>query len=356
MNVILGVDAGGTSSRAAAVTTEGAALGRGRAGGGNPVALGVEKAFANLALAVRAALAPVDPARVKAVTVGLAGSGMLRDPAVRSALERTLRGCGLAAVPRVVGDVVVAFAAGTAARSGTVLISGTGAVAAQIIDHEPVALADGYGWLLGDEGSAFWLGRAAARAAVRQAGSGLPMHDAGLLTRLVVGHLLPAAVRGGEGGEGGEIVVPGGELADLLCAAVQIRHPLALAELAPLVSRAALAGDPAAEAVVAGAAARLARTVSRVHVPGPCTPIVLAGSVLTSEGPVRRAVQDLLRRRGSGPVAVAGDGAGAAAWLAAGPLLGPGEAAGLHHRFTGALQPGNPSASPQEDGHTGQES
>ncbi|GGS67950.1 N-acetylglucosamine kinase [Planobispora rosea] len=339
MTVVLGVDAGGTSSRAVAVTTAGAVAGRGRAGGGNPMALGAPRAFANLALAVREALTSVDPAEVTAVTVGLAGLGMLHDPAVHTAFEEALRGCGLAVAPRAVGDAAAAFAAGTAMPSGTVLISGTGAIAAKIIDRRPVALADGYGWLLGDEGSAFWLGRAAARLAVRQSAG-----EPGPLSRAVVRHLLAPAT-GTAGAADRETpgtadretavpVVPGRETADLLATAVQARPPIALAELAPLVSEAAAAGDPDAEAIVAEAAARLAATVSRVREPGDRTPIVLAGSVLTSEGPVRRAVQDLLRRRWEeAPVTVAGDGAGAAAWLAVRLLLDPREAAGLHHRF-----------------------
>jgi N-acetylglucosamine kinase-like BadF-type ATPase len=363
MDLVVGVDAGGTSSRAVAVTTRGDVVGRGRAGGGNPAALGAARAFANLGLAVREALASVDPAEVRGVTVGLAGAGALLDPAVRAVFEQTVSDCGPAVPPRVVGDAVVAFAAGTAAPSGTVLISGTGAVAARITGCEAVAVADGHGWLLGDEGSAFWLGRAAARTAVRQAASGRPWRGLGPLVRLVVGHLLPgvaaeAEVEGGSrdaertGGDQESAVAEragaagsGGELADLLATAAQARHPLALAELAPLVVRAARLGDPAAEEIVAGAAARLAGTAARVHDPGPDVPIVLAGGVLTSGGPVRRAVVDLLRRRwGDPPIAVAGDGAGAAAWLAAAPFLGREEAAGLHRRFVGpgAVRPGAP--------------
>ncbi|MGW6501843.1 hypothetical protein ACWF7W_40980, partial [Nonomuraea angiospora] len=112
-----------------------------------------------------------------------------------------------------------------------------------------------------------------------------------------------------------------------LTAAVHARPPLALAELAPLVSRAAEAGDPVARALVAEAAARLASTAARVHEPG--LPIVLAGSVLTSEGPVRRAVEDLLA-----DAVTAGDAAGGAAWLAARELLPEADARGLHAAFT----------------------
>ncbi|TMR31891.1 hypothetical protein ETD85_24135, partial [Nonomuraea zeae] len=161
MYVVLGVDAGGTSSRAALFTPAGSEVRRGHAGGANPGALGMEQAAANLSAAVTAALA--GSYQVAGVVVGLAGS-----PELCAGLAgRVFRDLLPEAVPvGVVGDIVTAFAAGTAAPSGTVLISGTGAIAAKIIDHVPVETADGFGWQLGDEGSAFWLGRAAARATI----------------------------------------------------------------------------------------------------------------------------------------------------------------------------------------------
>jgi N-acetylglucosamine kinase-like BadF-type ATPase len=331
MDLVLGIDAGGTCSRAALHTLDGTLLGRGLAGGGNPGTLGVEHASANLANAVVQALGSVDPTLVRAGVAGLAGNSALAAATVARALAHS----GVTAPAVVtVGDVVTAFAAGTPEPSGAVLISGTGAIAAKITDHEQAAIADGYGWLLGDEGSAFWLGHAAARTTIRalaqaahpDRGPALwlghnaahPAHpdDGGVavprLAALVVRHLVPEGL--------------GGDPVAQVVAAVHARPPLALAELAPLVSRAAADGDPAAAAIVAEAAKRLVATVSEVHEPG--LPIVLSGSVLTSEGPVRQAVQDLL-----GDAMTAGDTAGAAAWLAARRILGPQEATVLHRPF-----------------------
>ncbi|MEV0974556.1 N-acetylglucosamine kinase [Microtetraspora glauca] len=332
MSLVLGVDAGGTSSRTVLSTIGGAVVGRGKAGGGNPMALGPADAFAHVGASVRQALSAADPEEVKAVIVGMAGSGLLRESSALAAFERAFADTGLACTPRVVGDVVVAFAAGSPSPSGTVLISGTGAIAAKIIAHAPVALADGFGWQLGDEGSAFWLGRAAARAAIRElaratgrAGAprvpGAPRAPriVGGLTDLVVRHLLP-----------GDADLDGG-CVDRLATAVQGGPPLALAELAPLVSRAAIDGDPRALGIVEEAARCLARSALEVHHPGDGTPVVLGGSVLTSKGPVQDAVRDLLQPEV--PVAVAGDGAGAAAWLALRELVPPAEAARLHARL-----------------------
>ncbi|MEV4017180.1 BadF/BadG/BcrA/BcrD ATPase family protein [Nonomuraea angiospora] len=303
--LVLGVDAGGTSSRAALFTVDGTPVGRGHAPGANPVTLGMDHACAHLTAAVQEAAA-ASLSHVSAVVLGLAGN----PGACRALAGRVLRPLLPQGPPvRVVGDTVTAFAAGTSAPSGTVLISGTGAIAAKITNHEQTATADGYGWLLGDEGSGFWLGHAAARATIRAltAGSG------GRLVALVVRRLLPEGV--------------GEDPVARLAAAVHARPPLALAELAPLVSRAAEAGDPVAQALVAEAAARLAGTAAQVHEPG--LPIVLAGGVLTSEGPVRRAVHDLLA-----DAVTAGDAASGAAWLAARELLPEADARELHAAFT----------------------
>ncbi|MEO3788647.1 BadF/BadG/BcrA/BcrD ATPase family protein [Nonomuraea sp. B10E15] len=340
MHLVLGVDAGGTSSRAALFTLDGTLVRRGQAGGANPGARGMGTAAANLTAAVRATLADPGPAHrtcpltgagtgegtVVGVVVGLAGNPALCATLTERVLGALLPGAdftGDRGVPgatpvRVTGDIVTAFAAGTPSPSGTVLISGTGAIAARITDHAPAGTADGYGWLLGDEGSAFWIGLAAARATIRALTVPRPSPTRGragqgLLADLVLGRLLPDG--------------PGGDPGARLAAAVHARPPLALAELAPLVSEAAMGGDPVAVSIVAEAASRLASTASGVHEPG--LPLVLAGGVLTAEGPVRDAVRGLLE----GAV-TAGDPAGAAAWLAARPLLGPQEAEARHSRFT----------------------
>jgi glucosamine kinase len=313
MHVVLGVDAGGTSCRAALFTPEGSLVRRGNAGGANPGTLGMERAAAQLTAAVRSTLTGIDVSQVRAVVAGIAGEPEQCAALMGQVFGRLLAGAGETVPVRTVGDIVTAFASGTAEPSGSVLISGTGAIAAKIIDREKVATADGFGWLLGDEGSAFWLGRAAARATIR-ALAATPAPPDGLVA-LVARQLAPEGL--------------GGDPVARLAAAVHAQPPLALAELAPLVSRAAAEGDPAAAVIVSEAAGHLVTTLRSVHESGP---VVLAGSVLTSAGPVREAVTELLLKSGTSAV-TAGDAAGAAAWLAARPFLGPREAEARHPRF-----------------------
>ncbi|MGR6922886.1 N-acetylglucosamine kinase [[Actinomadura] parvosata] len=381
MRLVLGVDAGGTSTRAALFTLGGEAVRRGRAGGANPGALGPAVAAANLTSAVRAALSESAPPQVEAVVVGVAGSPVACAEMASQVFRDVLPGVPVTSV----GDLVTAFAAGTPLPSGSVLISGTGAIAAKIIDHRAVAIADGFGWQLGDEGSAFWLGRAAARTTIRTLASGttIPALASGTTIRAVTsgtGTGTGATAAPGHGGDSphlrgsGALVAlvvrhllpdgPGQDPVARLAAAVHARPPLALAELAPLVSRAAEAGDPVAAGIVSEAASRLVTTLRTVHDAGP---VVLAGSVLTSPGPMRRAVTELLTpetagapdapgagevragevragevragevRAGgvrAGGVVVAGDPAGAAAWLAAHERLPAEQAEALHPAFT----------------------
>lgn len=54
------------------------------------------------------------------------------------------------------------------------LIAGTGATAGSVADQRWTRTADGHGWLLGDDGSGFWLGREAVRSALRTLEAGEP--------------------------------------------------------------------------------------------------------------------------------------------------------------------------------------
>ncbi|WP_303395021.1 BadF/BadG/BcrA/BcrD ATPase family protein, partial [Micromonospora sp. NBS 11-29] len=127
--VVVGLDVGGTSTRATALSLDGARLGTGRAGGGNPTSYGADRAAVELLAALRAALAGVDPTRVRAGAIGLAGAGrLLADPQGRAAFDRAWAEAGLRCPYTVHGDALVAYASGTAAPDGTVLIAGTGAI------------------------------------------------------------------------------------------------------------------------------------------------------------------------------------------------------------------------------------
>ncbi|OKI60693.1 N-acetylglucosamine kinase [Micromonospora sp. CB01531] len=317
--IVVGLDIGGTSTRAAAVSLDGVRLGTGRAGGGNPTSHGAERAAVELLAALRAALADVDPTRVRAGVIGLAGAGrLLADPQGRAAFDRAWSDAGLRCPYAVHGDALVAYAAGTAAPDGTVLIAGTGAIAAQVRDLRLDRTADGHGWLLGDTGSGFWLGR----EAVRRLLSDLDRADPpGVLAGRVLAELTGSA----------EVAARPRATAEAVVQAVTRRPPVELARLAPLVVTAARAGEPTARALIGEAAVLLAENVTRIRRPGAADPVVLGGGLLTGDTPLGAAVHaELARRWPDAPLHTAGDGAAAAAWLAARDLPEVTDPAALH--------------------------
>jgi N-acetylglucosamine kinase-like BadF-type ATPase len=326
--LVVGVDAGGTATRAVLADLTGAVLGVGVAGPGNPVAVGRDAPLA-LAAALRQALAGragrvgiggVDPGRVVAGVVSLAGVSRLADPEAAGAFADVWAASGLDCPMWTCGDAVAAFAAGSAAPSGAVLISGTGAVGALVEGRRIVRVADGLGWLLGDEGSGFWIGLRAVRMAVRAWAAGPGDRSAGRSD--------PDAgwrvERNGPGRRGGLVDLVAGYAevgdADQLIAWATDLPRAAIAGLAPVVCAAARDGDPAAAGIAADAVRRLVGTLGELRVPDG-VPVVLAGGVLAHDNPVRDGVLKVLRTR-KVTVGTGRDPARGAAWLAASGLEG----------------------------------
>ncbi|GAA1973845.1 N-acetylglucosamine kinase [Catenulispora subtropica] len=345
--LVLGLDVGGTSTRALVATADGVRRGAGLAAGGNPTGLGARQAAAALADAVGQALAGLDPADVRYTVVGLAGGAALRsgeDLPGGEAFVRVWAEAGVTCPVEYEGDALIAYVAGTDEPEGSLLLSGTGAVAIAVKDRAMAARSDGHGWLLGDRGSGFWLGRQAVMAAMAELdGEGPPT----VLTGLVIESLLlrdrgsgtdsastvTDAVPTGSapGSTAGTISAtprprPAVAARDLVTA-VMSQPPPNLARLAPLLATACAADDPVAEAIVDRAAAHLAATLAVVRDPAAATPIVVAGSILTNPTPVAARVRAALRERWpDATVTPALDGAAAAVWLAldrSGPTPAP---------------------------------
>jgi N-acetylglucosamine kinase-like BadF-type ATPase len=301
-DLALGGDLGGTSTRILVVGPDGREHGRGVTGGGNPTT-DPAGAAAALGEALRTALAGVDPALVKASVLGVAGGSALRTPAVASHFSRVWAEAGLTCDPGYVPDLEVAFASGTADPDGAVLVAGTGAAAGSLVDRRLMRTADGHGWLLGDDGSGFWLGREAVRATLRSLDAGA---RPGPLVESVLRELdaLPAARDHHR-----EQVVR-------VIQVVNSRPGVQLSALAPLVTAAYRVGDPQAESIVERAASALVATLGLIRDPGETTPIVLAGSLAGEQSPVGAVLRQLLSERHSGVVLPARTGVGGAAWLA----------------------------------------
>jgi glucosamine kinase len=311
----VGIDLGGSATRALVVDHAGTVLGAGQAGGGNPTSLGTAKALAELGAALGTALAGVAANKVESLYLGMAGGGALSDPVVARAYTALFDDVGVTARPVLIGDALCAFASATSEPDGTVLLAGTGATAGAVRGHALAAVADGWGWLLGDQGSGFWIGREAVRAVLAElAGIGPPT----TLRPLVLAELgLPADAAPGH----------------VVIHAVTSRPPIALARLAePVAGQASV--DATAASICARAAGLLVDSMARVRDRTERTPVVLNGSVVRSpDSPVGAQVRQLLSARFAGPVFAPPDGAAGAAWLALRALIGDGAAEAAHERI-----------------------
>jgi glucosamine kinase len=286
-DLVVGADVGGTSTRVAVADLAGTVVSMAVGGPGNPNTVGLAESAAEIRAVMDRALAPVS-GQVVAVVLGLAGGS--RAAAVPD-FARAAVSEGVSAPTSLVGDLAVAFSSATASREGYVIIAGTGAVAGQVVDGEVVQQRDGWGWLLGDEGSGFWLGRAAVRATLDGLQQDLPL---GPLQRSVL-----------ESSGAGDYLG--------LLQACYAAPPTWLARFSVLVSRHA-AADPVAGEIAETAVTRLEELLFSLR-PVPEVPVVLAGSVLATPGPVSTGFRSRLARRMDNPVLASTSGVIGALWL-----------------------------------------
>lgn len=275
--VCVGVDGGGSGSRARAVGTGGEVLAEEEGGPaavdpGNPDA--AARRVREVAERVLRSAEAGPPA--EALCAALAGVGR---PEPRAAAEEALSGVGVARRVRVETDFEAAHrAAFGSGGDGILLAAGTGSVVLARGSGRTVR-AGGWGPVLGDEGGGYDLGRRALGAVARAADGRAP--DTALTERLSAetgserpGDLIPWAAGAGRG---------------------------EIAALAPAVVETADHGDPVARRLAQEAAASLAAAVLAARREcGPDRPsrVALSGGLLAADGPLRDRAVDRLRGLG----------------------------------------------------------
>ncbi len=240
MRHVLGIDAGGTKTRALLADETGRVLGGSRGGGANLRTHGELEVEKVLHAVIEQAEAEAH-VRPDAVALGIAGADRPEDQAVLLAI---LRRIGFRRHVVITNDARIAFVAGSPARVGVTVICGTGSIAWGRNAAGEIARSGGWGWHLGDEGSGFWIGMRAIREVLRASdGRGRatslekPLFEHFGIERL---EQILHAVYDGE--------FP--------------RHHVA--KFAVRVEQAALAGDPAARGILSAAAQELALSAKSV--------------------------------------------------------------------------------------------
>ena len=249
---LVGVDGGGTGTRVKLADAGGRVLAQGEAG---PSALGqgVAQAWRHiqeaLARAVEQAGLPGLQLAECALAAGLSGANVLAD-----AQEFITTQPGLAAV-LLENDGYTTVLGAHGGRPGVVVAAGTGTVGEVLRADGSRAIASGWGWICGDEGSGAWLGLRAMGHAQQALDGRVPA--SGLARRVWA--------------------VAGQDRESILawCAAAG-QH--GYASLAPMVLDVADAGDAAALALREQAVAALEQ-LARSLDPDEVLPLALAGSI-----------------------------------------------------------------------------
>jgi N-acetylglucosamine kinase-like BadF-type ATPase len=268
--VVVGVDGGGTGSRAVVLAASGEE--RARATGRAALVKPGEEHAVQVALRdlVAAALAAAGEMGTPEVLVaGLAGVGRTK---TREAVQERLAEAGLARRIQVETDVAVAFHDAFGEGPGILLVGGTGSVALARTPGGRSLRSGGWGAVAGDEGSGWWIGIQALHAAFQAVDGRAPETL-----------LLEAALRHFQ-------VSDPGALMDRLWTAEKGE----VAALAPRVAEAAAQGDPASRTILSQAAGALAAHLSplirgwREEESGADEiPVALVGGLVVSGGPLR---------------------------------------------------------------------
>jgi N-acetylglucosamine kinase-like BadF-type ATPase len=256
---VLGIDAGGTKTVCLLANDRGEVLAQARTSGANLQVMGefgVEKILHRV---MDETLGDRD-IKLDAICLGIAGVDRPRDA---QTIKEIMRRIGHKTRTVVVNDALVALVAGAGDQAGVVVVAGTGSIAYGRDAEGQAARAGGWGYLLGDEGGGFWIGRAALSAVVRQFDHRGPATS---LTDLVLEHM--------------HLSTPAEVIHAIYDRGLQ-RH--AIAGLAGIVERAMEAGDAVAGEILDRAATELASAassvVTRLRMRGDVFPTVLAGGM-----------------------------------------------------------------------------
>ena len=267
MAFFLGIDGGGTATRALLCDAGGRVLGTGRGGVANHLHAGWAGAADSVQAATAAAFAAAGlaPAPCAAAFLGMAATA---SDEARQRWRKTALELGLAATETAIGvdhDIRIALAGGLAGRPGIALIAGTGSSCYGRTAEGTTWQAGGWGSILDDGGGGYWLGLRAVGAAIRaQDGRGptTALHDR-VLARLQVSNLREIVTRLHDG--------------------TLVRHEMA--RLAEDVMACAAADDAAAQELLARGAGELAamvRAVAGKLFPAAACEVVFAGSTATA--------------------------------------------------------------------------
>jgi N-acetylglucosamine kinase-like BadF-type ATPase len=166
MEYVVGIDGGGTKTAGRLVDLNGRVVARAAGGPTNYQIVGAEGVRREIPRLVEDlfAAAGLEKQQLASIVLGLAGVGRPGEP------ERVARLIGNLQLARKVvvdNDAMIALVGALGDQPGLILIAGTGSIALGTNERGQRVRVGGWGYLLGDEGSGFFIARAALSAVMR---------------------------------------------------------------------------------------------------------------------------------------------------------------------------------------------
>ena len=175
MSCVLGIDGGGTKTVCVLMDDTGQVLGRGEAGASNYQSVGIEAAFLSIQSAIAQATQSTGSVKIEAICLGLAGVDRPADIQVAHNLVQQLQSSQDLPITWelqpanvvICNDALVALVGGLGDTVGIVAIVGTGSIIYGRNIQGETKRVGGWGYILGDEGSAYNIAIQGMRSALR---------------------------------------------------------------------------------------------------------------------------------------------------------------------------------------------
>ena len=178
MSYVLGIDGGGSKTVCVLMDDLRQLLGRGEGGSSNYQSIGIEATLQSIQLAINNAVEAAtitNTANIDAICLGLAGVGRTADIEVVKNLVKELHNnkylpINLALQPAnivICNDALIALVGGIGQPVGIVVAAGTGSIVFGRNHQGDTKRVGGWGYILGDEGSAYKIAVAGMNAALK---------------------------------------------------------------------------------------------------------------------------------------------------------------------------------------------
>ena len=273
-NYVIGVDGGGTKTVAVLADLDGKILFQAKSGPSNPNKVGIKIAVLNLGEVLIKTSKKFSKEKIKSIYIALAG-GLERDKEKREKIKRNLlkdfpQFSNLKKNLKIEGDQKAAFRSGTNKKEGIIIIAGTRSIVMGWRNKKEV-ISGGWDYILGDQGSGFWLVQKALQSVCKE------LDGRGPRTKFLTSLILKKWQKKNQG-----------DPLSLIMKKVYQKDLIeTVASLAPLVGRAAKKGDKMAKSFLVEAGEELALSakvvIKKLGFSKKRFPLVLVGGVFKSE-------------------------------------------------------------------------